>query len=93
MKMITLLANTFPIALSLAAPSLPELVALAFVFRLAMAGTVNSTVNITSARKQQNLIKPSVANRVIETPAFRLAIPLNTQKLTKAGTVNRLYYY
>jgi hypothetical protein len=49
MKMITLLANKFPIALSLFSSSLPELVALAFV--LAMAGTVNSA----SARKWQGI--------------------------------------
>jgi hypothetical protein len=80
--MITLLANTFPIAQSLFSPSLPELVALALVLLialamaliLAMAGTVNTVSS--SARKQQNLTKPSLANRVIETPAYRLAMPL-----------------
>jgi hypothetical protein len=79
--MITLLLAPLPIVLSLFNPSLPELVALALVLLitlamalvLAMAGTVNT--ESSSARKQQSLIKPSVANRVIETSAFRLAMP------------------
>jgi hypothetical protein len=60
-KMITLLSAPLPIALSLAAPSLPEIVTLALVLApaallalvVAMAGTVNSVSS--SARKQQNL--------------------------------------
>jgi hypothetical protein len=66
------LALVLLIALAMA---LILVITLAMALVLAMAGTVNSTVNITSARKQQNLIKPSVANRVIETSAFRLAMP------------------
>jgi hypothetical protein len=96
--MITLLANTFPIALSLAAPSLPEvpsvvlLITLAMALVLAMAAvlalawapthlahslihTLVATVDSASAREQQNLIKPSAANPVIETTAYRLAMP------------------
>jgi hypothetical protein len=68
--MITLLANTFPIALSLAAPSLPEvpsvvlaialvlLITLAMAMVLAMAGTVNTAVEYLA-----------------EAPANRLAMP------------------
>jgi hypothetical protein len=77
--MITLLANTFPIAQSLFSPSLPELVALALVLLIALAMALilamAGTVNCASARKQQNLIKPSAANPVIEAPAYRLAMP------------------
>ncbi|CAM4052763.1 hypothetical protein SHDE107825_01495 [Shewanella denitrificans] len=82
--MITLLSAPLPQAYSLLSASLPEVAALAFVLAItlamalvlaalvvAMAGTVNSA----SARKLQNLTKPSLANRVIETPANRLAMP------------------
>jgi hypothetical protein len=79
--MITLLANTFPIALSLAAPSLPEIVTLALVLApaallalvVAMAGTVNSVSS--SARKPQNITLTSNANPMTETSAYRLAMP------------------
>jgi hypothetical protein len=67
-KMITLLSAPLPIALSLAAPSLPEIVTLALVFVLlitlamtlvlAMAGTVNTAVEYLA-----------------EAPAYRLAMP------------------
>jgi hypothetical protein len=77
--MITLLANTVPIAHSLLSPSLPEVAALALVLLIALAMALvfamAGTVNCASARKQQNLIKPSAANRVIETSAYRLAMP------------------
>jgi hypothetical protein len=73
--MITLLSAPLPIAHSLLSPTLPEIAALASILliTLAMAGTVKS-VNSTSASKPQNLTKPSLANRVIETPAYKLAM-------------------
>jgi hypothetical protein len=80
MNMITLLSAPLPQAYSLLSPSLPEVAALAFVLLItlvmalvvAMAGTVNTVSS--SARKQQDLTLTSNANRVTETPAYRLAM-------------------
>jgi hypothetical protein len=80
MNMITLLSAPLPQAYSLLSPSLPEVATFALISApaallalvLAIAGTVNTVSS--SARKQQNLTKPSLANRVIETPAYRLAM-------------------
>jgi hypothetical protein len=102
MKMITLLLAPLPIALSLPevtavvlAMALVLLIALAMALILAaavlalvvaMAGTVNTVSS--SARKQQNLIKPSAANCVIETPAFRLAMPHFLNKKSRRHAVS-----
>jgi hypothetical protein len=84
--MITLLSAPLPQAYSLLSPSLPEVAALALELLIttvlalivAMAGTVNTVSS--SARKQQYLTLTSNVNRVPETPAYRLAMPLNIQK-------------
>jgi hypothetical protein len=71
--MITLLANTFPIALSLFSSSLPEVVTLTLVFLLAMALVLVITLAMALVLAKSGTVN-SVVSYLAEAPANRLAM-------------------
>jgi hypothetical protein len=87
MKMITLLANTFPIALSLAVPSLPEVVTLTLVLLIALAmALILAEAAVLALAWARTHLAHSLKHNLVATVNSRLA--RGQQELTMAGAVN-----